>query len=102
MKEGKCRSCLSSFFKCVLFFFSLVALALTAIQIVNIVKNPAWTEFPKACPDFDETGQYCIRVANEKSLNSIEVENLVKSYNLHNGLIAFNNTILDCLAKQNF
>jgi hypothetical protein len=70
-----------------------VMIAIIVVQCLNMAKDPKWTDFPNSCPDTD---QYCLRIAssNSKNQDDILAENKGFSFNLHNGEIAFKDTIL--------
>ena len=92
LPSGMPRTCMSVIFKIILMQLVLLSIALSGIQIANIVGDPNWSSYPDSCNDSSgsSSSTYCLRVSNTNAQNANSIINSkVITYNLHNGVNAF-------------
>lgn len=88
MRESCFRTFLNTFFKILLIILMFCTIAISGIQISNIINDPNWTNFPSQCSNDGSTS--CIRVTSSPS-TSFNSESITTAYDrkfiMHNGLI---------------
>ena len=94
-KGNLARVIFSALFKCLFILMLLVSLCISAVQIVNLVKQPGLTSFPASCPSDPKIP--CIRMTSGSQSLSPD---LVYTYNLQNGVNDFREQIFNCIVDK--